>query len=189
MRHFKLISMKTCIPLPNVLSSAFHFMKHKSGLLLMLMICCFQFSELKSQRCDLCKIPSFPSLTVYQVFQTGHGMGFGVEAGTWNKDASRFSYFIGTSMVWANYNNADNKLSNAQKQAFLGFYLKGQYQLSKHLYVVAAPGILNLSIFEFQSGLRYVVPVTRVIGIGIEPSYAFNQKQFVLNANLHFALK
>jgi hypothetical protein len=181
--------MKTSTPCRNTILSVFHKLNCRSGLLLMLTICCFQFSELKSQSCNLCKIPSFPSLTVYQVFQTGHGMGFGVEAGTWNKDASRFSYFIGTSMVWAGYNNADSKTESAKKQAVLGFYLKGQYQLSKHLYVVAAPGILNLSYFEFQTGLRYVVPVTRVIGIGIEPAYTFNRKQFALNANLHFALR
>ena len=96
----------------------------------MLIICCFQFSELKSQNCNLCKIPSFPSLTVYQAFQTGHGMGFGVEAGTWNKDAGKFSYFIGTSMVWAENNNTDSQnTTTAKKQAFLSFYVKGQYQL------------------------------------------------------------
>ncbi len=158
-------------------------------MLLIIVISCFQFSELKSQSCNLCAIPSFPALTVYQSFQTGHGMGFGVEAGTWNKDAGKFSYFIGTSMVWAGYNNSDIKTSSSQKQALLSFYLKGQYKLSKHLYIVAAPGITNLSYFEMQTGLRYVVPVTRVIGIGVEPAYAFNQKQFVVNANLHFALR
>jgi hypothetical protein len=115
-------------------------------------------------------------------------MGFGVEGGTWNKDASKFSYFIGTSMIWAD-NNATSKTTSSQKQLLLSFYLKGQYQLSKHLFVVAAPGITNLSYFELQTGLRYVVPLTRVMGIGIEPAYAVNQKQFTLNANLHFALR
>jgi hypothetical protein len=152
-------------------------------------ISCFQFSALKSQNCNLCSIPSFPTVTVYQSFQTGHGMGFGVEAGTWNKDAGKFSYFVGTSMIWVGNNNTEIKTSASQKQALLSFYLKGQYKLSKHLYVIAAPGIVNLSYFEMQTGLRWVVPVTSVIGIGIEPAYAFNQKQFVINANLHFALK
>lgn len=164
--------------------------KTRTGLLLIIIISCFQSTELKSQNCNLCSIPSFPSLTVYQTFQTGHGMGFGVEAGTWNKDAGKFSYFIGTSMVWAGMNNNANvKTSASQNQALMSFYLKGQYKLTNHLYVVAAPGIVNLSYFELQSGLRYVIPVTHIIGIGIEPAYAFNQKQFVVNANLHFALR
>jgi hypothetical protein len=159
------------------------------GLLLVIFISCLQFSDLKSQNCNLCSIPSFPTVTVYQSFQTGHGIGFGVEAGTWNKDAGKFSYFIGTSLLWAGNNNSDVKTYTFQKQSLLSFYLKGQYKLSNHLYIVAAPGIVNLSYFEMQTGFRYVVPVTSVIGIGVEPAYAFNQKQFVINANLHFALK
>ena len=55
--------------------------------------------------------------------------------------------------------------------------------------LIAAPGIVNLSYFELHTGFRYVVPLTRIIGIGIEPAYAFNQKQLVMNANLHFALR
>ena len=159
------------------------------GLLLIIFISCLQFSDLKSQNCNLCSIPSFPTVTVYQSFQTGHGIGFGVEAGTWNKDAGKFSYFIGTNLVWADSSNSKIKTSTAQNQAMLSFYLKGQYKLMNHLYLVAAPGIVNLSYLELQTGLRYVVPLTKVIGIGIEPAYAFNQKQFVVNANLHFALR
>src|SRR5450432_554778 len=162
--------------------------KNSMGLLLV-SISCFQFSVLKSQNCKLCSIPSFPTVTVYQSFQTSHGMGFGVEAGTWNKDAGKFSYFIGTSMVWADNSNSEVKTSSSQKQSLLGFYFKGQYKISNHLYVIASPGIVNLSYLEMQTGLRYVVPVTSVIGIGIEPAYSFNQKQFVINANLHFALR
>ena len=116
-------------------------------------------------------------------------MGFGVEAGTWNKDAGKYSSFIGTSLVWADNTNTNEKTSSSQKQLLMSFYYKGQYKLTKHLYVVAAPGIVNLSYFEFQTGLRYVVPVTRLIGLGIEPAYAFNQKQLVMNVNVHFALK
>ena len=116
-------------------------------------------------------------------------MGFGVEAGTWNKDASKFSYFIGTSMVWTGYSNSAAKTNTTQYQTLLSFYVKGQYKVTNHLYLVAAPGVVNLSYFEFQTGLRYVIPVTHVIGIGIEPAYAMNQKQFVVNANMHFALR
>jgi hypothetical protein len=163
--------------------------KNRTVLFLIIIISCFQFNELKGQNCNSCCIPSFPSLTVYQVFQTGHGIGFGLEAGTWNKDAGKFSYFIGTNMVWASTTSPENKTGASQKQVLLSFYTKGQYKLTKHLYVVAAPGIVNLSYFELQAGFRYVVPLTRVIGIGIEPAYAFNQKQLVMNANMHFALR
>jgi hypothetical protein len=159
------------------------------GLLLFALVSCLPFNALKSQNCNLCAIPSFPSFTVYQAFQTGHGMGFGFEAGNWKKDAGKFSYFLGTSMVWANTNNAEVKSSSGPTQLLLGFYVKGQYKLTSHLYVVAAPGIVNLTYFEFQTGLRYVVPLTSKIGFGIEPAYAFNQKEAVVNVNVHFALR
>jgi len=181
--------MKTFTLPENLFFHCSRKIKNKTGLLLMMIICCLQFNALKSQSCNSCCIPSFPSLTVYQVFQTGHGMGFGVEAGSWKKDAGRFSYFIGTSMVWAGNSSPENKTSSSQKQVLLSFYVKGQYKLSNHLYLIAAPGIVNLSYVELQTGFRYVVPLTRVIGIGIEPAYAFNQKQLVMNANLHFALR
>jgi hypothetical protein len=166
-----------------------HISKNRFGLFIIIIISFFQFSEVKSQSCSLCCIPSFPSLTVYQAFQTGHGMGFGMEAGSWNKDAGKFSYFIGTSMVWAGNNNAETKTNVSANQTLLTFYVKGQYKLTNHLYVVASPGIVNLSYFEFQTGLRYIFPVTHIIGIGIEPAYALSQKVFVVNANLHFALR
>jgi hypothetical protein len=181
--------MKTSISYGNLFLYVSRVLKNRAGLFLILFISCFPFSQLKSQNCNLCSIPSFPSVTVYQVFQTGHGMGFGMEAGTWNKDAGKYSSFIGTSMVWAENTNSKDKTATPPRQVLMSFYYKGQYKLSNHLYVVAAPGIVNLSYFEFQTGLRYVVPITRLIGIGVEPSYAFNQKQFVINANLHFALR
>lgn len=163
--------------------------KNPRALLLLIIICSIPFCVLKSQNCNQCAIASFPSVTVYTAFQTGHGIGFGIEAGTWKKDAGKFSYFIGTSMVWADSSHSKVKTSTAQNQAMLSFYLKGQYKITNHLYLVAAPGFVNLSYFEMQTGLRYVLPLTRVIGVGIEPAYAFNQKQFVVNANLHFALR
>ncbi|HEV3224393.1 MAG TPA: hypothetical protein VGZ90_16045 [Puia sp.] len=181
--------MKTSILLGKSLLRIPRIFKNRNRLFILIIISCFQFGKVKSQSCSLCCIPSFPSLTVYQAFQTGHGMGFGVEAGTWNKDAGKFSYFIGTSMVWTGNNNSQSKTNISPNQTLLSFYVKGQYKLTNHLYVVASPGIVNLSYFELQTGLRYVFPVTSIIGIGIEPAYAINQKQFVVNANLHFALK
>jgi len=181
--------MKTSTPSRNLFFNVLQSSKHNMALFALTIISFFQVGELKSQNCKLCSIPSFPSVTVYQSFQTGHGVGFGAEAGTWNKDASKFSYFVGTSMVWVENKQTDIKTISTQKQALLSFYLKGQYQLSNHLYVIAAPGIVDLSYFDLQTGFRYVFPVTSVIGIGIEPAYSFNQKQFVLNTNIHFALK
>jgi hypothetical protein len=180
--------MKTSMLRGNLSIIVSTILKHRIALII-IAISCFQFSELKSQNCSICCIPSFPSLTVYQAFQTGHGMGFGIEAGTWNKEASKFSYFIGTNMVWSNSTDIKAKTTSSESQVLLNFYVKGQYKLTNHLYVIAAPGIVNLSYFEMQTGFRYVIPVTRIIGIGIEPAYAFNQKQLVVNANLHFALR
>jgi hypothetical protein len=162
-------------------------------LYVILLICFFTFrgTEIRSQNCNKCSIPSFPSVTVYQTVQTGPGIGFGIEGGNWKKDAGKFSYFFGTSMIWNNRLNTGSKTESNQhpNQTMINFYLKGQYRISKHLYAIAAPGVGNLSYFELQTGLRYIIPVTRVIGIGIEPAYAFHQKELVANINLHFALK
>ena len=81
--------------------------------------------------------------------------------------------------VWYGADNSNTKIKTQQlrtNQTLLSFYLKGQYQLTNHLYAVAAPGIVNLTYFEFQTGLRYVIPLSHVIGIGVEPAYAFGQK-------------
>jgi hypothetical protein len=181
--------MKISTPCRNLVFDFSRITKNKTALLTLTIITFFQVSDLKSQNCKLCSIPSFPSVTIYQSFQTGHGMGFGAEAGTWNKDAGKFSYFVGTSLVWVENKQTDAKTISSQKQALLSFYLKGQYQLSTHLYVIAAPGIVDLSYFDLQTGFRYVFPLTNVIGIGLEPAYSFNQRQFVINTNIHFALK
>jgi hypothetical protein len=181
--------MKSSTPCRNLIFDLFRFTKNRTSLFALTIISLLHVSELKSQNCKLCSIPSFPSVTIYQSFQTGHGMGFGAEAGTWNKDAGKFSYFVGTSLVWVENKQTDAKTINSPKQALLSFYLKGQYQLANHLYVIAAPGIVDLSYFDLQTGFRYVFPVTSVIGIGIEPAYSFNQRQFMINTNLHFALK
>jgi hypothetical protein len=181
--------MKTSTLHRNPVFNFIRFTKNKSALLALTVISFLQVSELKSQNCKLCSIPSFPTVTVYQSFQTGHGIGFGAEAGTWNKDAGKFSYFVGTSMVWVQNDPMEVKTTSAQKQTLLSFYLKGQYQLTSHLYVVAAPGIVDLSYFDLQTGFRYVFPLTSIIGIGVEPAYSFNQRQFVINTNVHFALR
>jgi len=157
--------------------------------LLFIAITIIPFSELKSQHCADCLIPSFPAITVYQTMHTGPGIGVGVEAGNWKKDAGKFSYFIGTSMTWNNYNlNANSKTDVSQSQMMIHFYVKGQYKITNHLYAIAAPGIVNMSFFELQSGLRYVIPVSHLAGIGIEPAYAFHQQELVMNINLHIAL-
>ncbi len=162
-------------------------------LYVVLLICFFSFrgTELSSQNCNKCSISSFPSVTVYQTVQTGPGIGFGIEGGNWKKDAGKFSYFFGTSMIWNNrlYTGSKTESNQGQNQTMINFYVKGQYRISRHLYAIAAPGIGNLSYFELQTGLRYVIPVTHIIGIGIEPTYAFHQKELVANINLHFALK
>ena len=181
--------MKISTPCRNLIIHIIGFKKNRTALLALTIIAFFQVSELKSQNCKLCSIPSFPSVTIYQSFQTGHGIGFGAEAGTWNKDSGKFSYFVGTSMVWVENSQTDVKTISSQKQALLSFYLKGQYQLTNHVYVIAAPGIVDLSYFDLQTGFRYVFPLTNVIGIGLEPAYSFYQRQFVINTNLHFALK
>ena len=68
------------------------------------------------------------------------------------------------------------------------FYIKGQVEVVNRLYIVAAPEFVNLTSFEARAGVRYIFPISNLIGIGVEPGYSFVQKQVSLNTNIHFAL-
>src|ERR1700733_14414180 len=59
------------------------------------------FSSLlaRSQATSCCD-QSFGEVTLYYSVQPGSTFGFGMEGGNWNKEASRFSYFLGTRMQW-----------------------------------------------------------------------------------------
>ncbi len=67
--------------------------------------------------------------------------------------------------------------------------MKGQFRIIDRLYLVVSPTFVNLSSFETGAGLRYVLPISRVIGIGLEPTYSLVEKQFSINTNIHFALE
>jgi hypothetical protein len=141
------------------------------------------------EKCDECSVPSFASLTVYQTLETGPAMGFGIEAGKWKKDAGRFSYFLGTSMIWSGTGSVNQKTADQHKTLNITFYWKGQYRVADRVYLIAQPGMINLSSFEMRTAIRYVFPLTRVMGIGLEPGYGLINRQWSVNTNIHFALK
>ena len=141
----------------------------------------------QSGDCRDCFVSSFGAITLYHVAQPGTNFGFGFEAGSWNKDESPFSYFLGTKMQWFK-STTDKSQSNVDKIHY-SFYVKGQYEVVNRLYVIVAPAFVNLSSFEAEAGVRYVFPLTKFIGVGLEPGYSFVQRQYSLNTNIHFALK
>ncbi|MBS1600007.1 MAG: hypothetical protein JST75_17405 [Bacteroidetes bacterium] len=147
----------------------------------------FTAANAQSGKCSDCFVSSFGAITVYHVAQPGTNFGFGFEAGSWNKDESPFSYFIGTKMQW--FKSTGDKSENTAERIRYSVYVKGQYEVINRLYVVVAPAFVNLSSFETQAGLRYVFPLSKFIGVGIEPAYSFVQKQYSVNTNIHFALK
>jgi len=147
----------------------------------------FSAVSVRSQSCKDCFLPSFGAITIYHVAQPGSNFGFGFEGGSWNKELSRFSYFVGAKMQWFNpsANKPDN---NSSEDIRFSFYVKGQFEVLNRLYIVAAPEFVNLTSFEARAGLRYIFPISNLIGIGVEPGYSFVQKQVSLNTNIHFAL-
>ncbi len=148
----------------------------------------FSCVTVKAQTGDCSDCPlSFGSITVYHTLQQGSNMGFGFEAGMWNKEENRFSYFMGAKMQWLQA-SAENKKENSAENIRYSVYVKGQFEVVNRFYVNAAPEFVNLSSFEARVGLRYVLPLTKTIGLGIEPGYSFVQKQYSLNTNIHFAL-
>jgi hypothetical protein len=157
---------------------------------LLFLISSIFFSEARGQeKCNACSVPSFAALTVYHTWQTGPGMGLGIEAGKWKKDAGRFSYFLGTEMLWSNRSEKNGKLPGGTNSLFISFYWKGQYKMAERFYFIAQPEIVNLSSFDMRTGIRFVLPVTKIIGVGLEPGYALVKKQWSLNTNVHFALR
>ncbi|PWT77718.1 MAG: hypothetical protein C5B59_03225 [Bacteroidetes bacterium] len=146
----------------------------------------FVAASAQSKDCKDCKGQSFASITTYYALQQGSNIGFGFEGGTWNKEKSRFSYFLGAKLQW--FNDSGDKLNNAAEIVHYSVYVKGQFEIINRLYVIAAPEFVNLSTFETRAGIRYVYPITHGIGIGVEPAYSFVQKQYSLNANIHFAM-
>jgi len=141
----------------------------------------------QSGTCRDCFVPSFGAITLYHVTQPGTNFGLGFEAGCWNKDESRFSYFMGAKFQWFS-SSADKSQNNADKIHY-SLYVKGQFEVINRLYIVVAPAFVNLSSFETQAGIRYVFPITKFIGVGLEPGYSIVQKQYSLNTNIHFALR
>jgi hypothetical protein len=133
-------------------------------------------------------VPDFAAVTIYHTLQTGPGMGFGVEAGKWKKDAGKFSYFLGTEVLWGSSQENNGKTTTRSKTVVISFYVKGQYKLANRLYVIAQPELVNLTNLELRSGIRYVLPITKTMGVGLEPGYAFVGKQCSLNTNIHLAL-
>ncbi len=137
-----------------------------------------------------CCIPAFGSITMYHSYQPGSVIGFGMEAGKWNKEASRFSYFLGTKLQWFGTSESSAKSSEESKYySRVSLYMKGQLRIIDRLYLVVSPTFVNLTSFETGAGLRYVLPISRVIGIGVEPTYSIVEKQFSINTNIHFALE
>ncbi len=139
--------------------------------------------------CKDCSIPSFGAITVYQVLQPGSLVGFGFEGGTWNKKStSRFSVFLGAKMQWFNQTPNPSKEDNSGEKTRFAVYAKGQFEVLKRFYIELSPELVNLSSFDAAVGLRYVIPVTRYLALGLEPSYLVVDKQYVVNLNVHFAL-
>jgi hypothetical protein len=142
----------------------------------------------QGKSCRECSIPGFESVTLYYVAQPHSNVGFGMEAGHWNKEESRFSYFLGAKMQWFQWDPNSDKYSNRAENIHFAVYLKGQFQIIDRFYFVASPQLLNLTSFELGLGARYVYPISDVIGIGLEPTYSIMQKECSLNLNVHFAL-
>lgn len=156
---------------------------------LLFLIFILSHSSIRAQeKCKVCSVPSFAALTIYHTLQTGSAMGFGIEAGKWKKDDGKFSYFLGTSMIWAENDQQDQKTSENSKELAISFYWKGQYKIANRLYLIAQPELINLSSFEMRAGARYVFPLTKILGIGLEPGYSLIKKEWSFNTNIHFAL-
>jgi len=148
----------------------------------------FYSAGAQMKECKDCSVPSFGVITVYYVAQPHSGFGFGMEAGKWNKDDSRFSYFIGAKLQWFDLVPGSDKYSNSDNNIHYTAYVKGQFEMLNRLYVVVSPEFVNLSSFDARAGLRYVFPISNNIGVGVEPAYAIVQKAYSVNANIHFAL-
>jgi hypothetical protein len=91
-------------------------------------------------------------------------------------------------MLLTNPKKESPKITGSSRELIFSFYWKGQYKIANHFYLVGQPELVNLSLFEMRTGIRYVIPITKIIGVGLEPGYSLIRKQWSLNTNIHFAL-
>jgi hypothetical protein len=155
----------------------------------MALACGFFAGYSQTGTCHDCSIPSFGAVTLYQVLQPGSTFGFGMEAGSWNKkNTSRFSVFLGAKMQWFNQTQNISKIDGSGDKTRFAVYAKGQFEILKRFYAELSPELVDLASFDANAGLRYVIPVTRNLALGIEPSYLVVEKQYLLNLDIHFAL-
>jgi len=151
--------------------------------------CLFFTTYAQVGTCRDCSIPSFGAITLYHIAQPHSNFGFGMEAGKWNKEDSRFSYFMGAKLEWFRLVPGSDKFNNSAGNIHFSVYMKGQFELMDRFYVVVSPEFVNLSSLDAEAGFRYTFPISTSIGIGVEPAYSFIQRQYSLNTNIHFALR
>jgi hypothetical protein len=177
-------------PLPDYTKPGIRRLARKFKWVLIFSFLVFKFNPGLAQLkdCPDCYVPSFQAFTFYYILQPGSDFGFGFEAGKWNKDASRFSYFLGTKLQWFQYDPNSDKYNNSANNIRFSLYVKGQARIVDRLYFELTPQFVDLNFFDVGLGLRYTYPITESIGIGIEPTYLVAQKEYSMNANIHFAL-
>ena len=91
-------------------------------------------------------------------------------------------------MQWFRVDPNAEKFSNVANNVRFSLYMKGQARIVNRIYLEVSPTFVNLSSFDAAVGLRYSYPLSDVIGVGVEPTYSVVQKEYALNANIHFAL-
>jgi hypothetical protein len=162
--------------------------KLKKKLLVIPLGCAFFCGYGQCATCQDCSISSFAAITVYTVFQAKSDFGLGMEAGTWNKTSSRFSFFVGTKMQWYPEEVVTAKGMASEDKIQFAAYLKAQFALANRFYLLVSPEFVDLSSFETAVAVRYVLPVTKYFGLGLEPTYLIIKKDYSLTVNFHFAL-
>lgn len=148
-------------------------------------------SQAQFKMMSACDESTFPVISLYHIAQNGAMKGFGFEGGSFAMQ-NRFSYFIGAKMQWFGDTTSANKYGENYRSgdnAQFSMYVKGMMRIVNHVHLTASAEVINLTSLELRAGVRGTIPITRMIGIAVEPNYGVLNKKITVNTGILIALK
>lgn len=131
-----------------------------------------------------------PGLISAYYTHTNKGFGIGVEAG-FMSEYSPFGAMLGTNYIL--YNNKTIEKYSGLETGIANFYFKGLIRVLRvenkmHAFLVASPQLGLESGFEFNSGAKFLFPLSERLAFQIEPLYSLKQRSCQFNFHLALAL-
>ena len=128
-------------------------------------------------------------ISAYYFHGIKHGSVFGIEVGVVD-DAFPLGLILGCNYTLHKADEIEESPDNTHND-FANFYLKGIFRIARidnrmSTFLVASPQLSFYSKFNFQSGIKIILPVSERLAFQFEPLYTLKQKTCLLN--FHFSV-